>query len=135
MNVDALEGVKTEVFHQRTKESNCVVWQKHINQGSKTETLTLRSFSGTVNTPFKASGGVSVQIPEGEFMSHIATLSSQPGKGYLKELAQRYDVNCQPVKLTHDKWDGKQEGLTPTLWPMRLLPAWPHRPGSHRSTL
>eukprot|EP01031_Cornospumella_fuschlensis_P028198 gene28198-34050_t len=108
-----LEGVKTSVFHQRTKESNYVVWQKQINQGSHTETLTLPSFTGTVNTPFKAPGGITVQIPEGDFRSQIATLSAQPGMAYLNELAARSDVNWQPVKLAHDKWDYKQEGLTP----------------------
>ena len=61
-----LEGVKTEVFKQRTKESNYVVWQKQLNQGSRTETLTLPSVTGTVNTPFRAPGGITVQIPEGE---------------------------------------------------------------------
>jgi filamentous hemagglutinin len=70
-----LEGVKTEVFQQRTRESNYVVWQKQLNQGSLTETLTLPRFTGTVNTPFRAPGGISVQIPEGEFKSQIATLS------------------------------------------------------------
>jgi hypothetical protein len=108
-----LEGVKTEVFQQRTKESNYVVWQKQLNQGSRTETMTLPSFTGTVNTPFRAPGGITVQIPAGEFRSQIATLSQQPGMGYLNELAARTDVNWQPVKLAHDQWNFKQEGLTP----------------------
>jgi filamentous hemagglutinin len=108
-----LEGVKTEVFQQRTRESNYVVWQKQLNQGSRTETLTLPSFTGTVNTPFKAPGGITAQIPAGEFRSQIATLSAQPGMGYLNELAARSDVNWQPVKLAHDQWNYKQEGLTP----------------------
>ena len=84
-----------------------------LNQGSRTETLTLPSFTGTINTPFRAPGGISVQIPEGEFRSQIATLSQQPGMGYLNELAARSDVDWQPIKLAHDKWDYKQEGLTP----------------------
>jgi hypothetical protein len=54
---NASEGVKTEVYKQRTKESNYVVWQKQLNQGSRTETMTLPSFTGTVNTPFNASRG------------------------------------------------------------------------------
>ena len=108
-----LEGVKTEVFQQRTKESNYVVWQKQLNQGSRTETLTLPSFTGTINTPFRAPGGITVQIPEGDMRSQISTLSAQPGMGYLNELTQRNDVDWQRVKLAHDKWDFKQEGLTP----------------------
>lgn len=129
-----LEGVKTEVFHQRTKESNYVVWQKQVNQGSNTETLTLPSFTGTVNTPFKAPGGITVQIPAGEFRSQIATLSAQPGMAYLNELTQRNDVNWQRVKLAHDQWNFQQEGLTPAPWSMRPSAAWPHGPASRSST-
>jgi hypothetical protein len=58
-----LEGIKTEVFRQRTRESNYVVCQKQLNQGSRTETLPLPSFTGTVSKPFKAPGGITVQIP------------------------------------------------------------------------
>jgi large exoprotein involved in heme utilization and adhesion len=60
-----------------------------------------------------APGGISVQIPAGEFRSQIATLSAQPGMSYLNELAARTDVNWQPVKLAHDQWNFQQEGLTP----------------------
>jgi hypothetical protein len=34
-----------------------------------------------------------VQIPAGDFRSQIATLSQQPGMGYLNELSARTDVN------------------------------------------
>ena len=71
-----------------------MVWQKQLNQGSRTETMTLPSFTGTVNTPFKAPGGITAH-----FRSQIATLSQQPGMSYLNELAARTDVNWQPVKL------------------------------------
>ncbi|MGY0195949.1 DUF637 domain-containing protein [Leptothrix sp. BB-4] len=108
-----LEGIKNRITQTRTKESNYVVWQKQLNQGSRTETLTLPSFTGTVNTPFRAPGGISVQIPAGEFKSQIATLSQQPGMGYLNELTARSDVNWQPVKLAHDQWNYQQSGLTP----------------------
>jgi large exoprotein involved in heme utilization and adhesion len=53
-----------------------------------------------------------VQIPAGEFRSQIATLSAQPGMGYLNELTQRRDVNWQPVRLAYEQWDYRQEGLT-----------------------
>ena len=108
-----LEAVKTTVFKQRTKESNYVLWQTLVNQGSNTETLTLPSFTGKVNTPFRASGGISVQIPAGDFKSQIGTLSQQPGMGYLNDLAVRNDVNWQPVKLAYEQWNYVQEGLTP----------------------
>ncbi|MDP3373946.1 MAG: DUF637 domain-containing protein [Hydrogenophaga sp.] len=109
-----LEGVKTSIFQQRTKESDYVVWQRKLDQGSVKETLTLPSFTGPDTTPFKAPGGISVQIPEGgEFKTQIQTLSKQPGMAYLNELSQRKDVNWQPVKLAFDQWSYKQEGLTP----------------------
>jgi large exoprotein involved in heme utilization and adhesion len=108
-----LEGVKTEVFQQRTRESNYVVWQKQLNQGSREETLTLPSFTGPRTPSFSAPGGITVQIPVGEFRSQIASLSAQPGMGYLNELTARRDVNWQPVRLAYEQWDYKQEGLTP----------------------
>jgi Possible hemagglutinin (DUF637)/Pre-toxin domain with VENN motif len=55
---------------------------------------------------------LSVQIPEGDFKSQIASLSAQPGMGYLNDLVARKDVNWQPVKLAHEQWSYKQEGLT-----------------------
>jgi large exoprotein involved in heme utilization and adhesion len=99
-----LEGVKAEVFQQRTRESNYVVWQKKIDEGSYSQTLAMPRFSGP--------GGLSVQIPEGDFTSQIASLSAQPGMGYLNDLVARKDVNWQPVKLAHEQWSYKQEGLT-----------------------
>jgi hypothetical protein len=74
-----LEGVKTTVQQSRTIKSDAVVWQTQTNSGSNTETLALPSFAcgGT----FSAPGGLSVQIPEGDFKSQITKLSAQPGMG------------------------------------------------------
>jgi filamentous hemagglutinin len=108
-----LEGIKTAATEIRTKESNYVIWQKQVNQGSNVETLALPSFTGPRVPSFSAPGGLSVQIPAGEFKSQLTSLSQQPGMGYLNTLAARKDVNWQPVKLAHEKWDYKQVGLTP----------------------
>jgi hypothetical protein len=62
---------------------------------------------------FSAPGGLSVQIPDGNFKSQIQSLSQQPGMGYLNDLAARKDVNWQPVKLAYESWNYQQEGLTP----------------------
>ena len=71
-------------------------------------------YIAALNRPnFSAPGGITVQIPAGQFRSQITTLSQQPGMGYLNDLAARSDVNWQPVKLAYDSWDYKQEGLTP----------------------
>lgn len=78
-----------------------------------TQTLTLPSFTGATKPVFSAPGGISVQIPEGDFKTQITNLSSQPGMGYLNDLAAREDVNWQPVKLAFEQWNYKQEGLTP----------------------
>lgn len=108
-----LEGIRTTTTQSRTSQSNYVVWQRQINQGSIGETLNLPSFTGPSKPIFTAPGGLSVQIPSGDFTSQINTLSRQPGMGYLNELTQRRDVDWQRVKLAHDQWDFKQEGLTP----------------------
>jgi filamentous hemagglutinin len=106
-----LEGVKTTVQQSRTAKSDYVVWQSMSGSGSTTETLALPSFAG--GGTFSAPGGISVQIPEGDFKSQITSLSSQPGMGYLNDLAARKDVNWQAVKLAHDQWSYSQSGLTP----------------------
>ena len=95
----------------RTSKSDAVVWQSMSGSGSTTETLALPTFAG--GGTFSAPGGLSVQIPDGDFKTQIATLSAQPGMGYLNDLTARTDVNWQPVKLAHDQWSYSQEGLTP----------------------
>jgi filamentous hemagglutinin len=106
-----LEGVKTTVQQSRTSKSDAVVWQTITNSGSNTETLALPSFAG--GGTFSAPGGLSVQLPEGDFKSQITKLSTQPGMGYLNDLATRKDVNWQAVKLANDQWNYSQQGLTP----------------------
>ena len=51
----------------RTSTSNAVVWQSMSGSGSTTETLALPTFAG--GGTFSAPGGLSVQIPEGNFKS------------------------------------------------------------------
>jgi filamentous hemagglutinin len=106
-----LEGVKTTVQESKTAKSDYVVWQKQSGSGSTTQTMALPTFAG--GGTFTAPGGISVQIPEGDFKSQIQSLSAQPGMGYLNDLASRKDVNWQAVKLAHDQWSYSQEGLTP----------------------
>lgn len=108
-----LEGIKNTVVQTRTQEGDYVVWQKQLNQGSKDETLILPSFNGPTKPVFSAPGGLSVQIPAGDFRTQINTLATQPGMAYLNDLAARQDINWQPVKLAHDTWDYRQAGLTP----------------------
>ncbi len=108
-----LEGVKNSTTQSRTQEANYVVWQKMVNQGSTAETLVLPSFTGPNKPVFTAPGGISVQIPEGNFKSQIRTLSTQLGMGYLSGLLTRKVVNWQPVKLAYDTWNIQQSGLTP----------------------
>ena len=95
----------------RTSTNDPVVWQRMSGSGSTTETLARPAFAG--GGTFSAPGGLSVQIPDGDFKTQIATLSAQPGMGYLNDLTARTDVNWQPVKLAHDQWSYSQEGLTP----------------------
>ena len=106
-----LEGVKNRTTQTRTQESNYVVWQKLVNQGSVTETLRMPTFKGLSNPVF--IGPVLAQLPAGDFKSQIQTLAKQPGMSYLNDLAARKDVKWQDVKLAFDSWNYKQEGLTP----------------------
>ncbi|MDO9052426.1 MAG: DUF637 domain-containing protein, partial [Gallionella sp.] len=107
-----LEGVKTTVQTAQTRESNYVLWQKQSGSGNTSETFALPSFVG--NTTFTAPGGLVVQIADGSpLKTQIQTLASQPGMGYLNDLAARSDVNWQPVKLAFDQWSYQQQGLTP----------------------
>ncbi len=108
-----LEGIKNTTTQTRTSEANYVVWQKMVNQGSTAETLAMPSFTGPNKPVFSAPGGLTVQIPDGNFKSQIQTLSTQPGMSYLNDLAARKDVNWQPVKLAYDTWNYQQSGLTP----------------------
>ncbi|WP_310611366.1 DUF637 domain-containing protein [Limnohabitans sp.] len=108
-----LEGIKNTTTQVRTKEANYVVWQSMANSGSKTETLILPTFSGPTKPTFTAPGGLSVQVPDGNFKSQIQSLAAQPGMSYLNDLAARKDVNWQPVKLAYDSWNYQQSGLTP----------------------
>ena len=108
-----LEGIKNTTTQTRTSQSNYVVWQTMVNSGTKAETLVLPTFSGPTKPTFTAPGGISVQIPAGNFKSQVATLSTQTGMGYLNDLAARKDVNWQPVKLAYDSWNYQQSGLTP----------------------
>ena len=88
-----------------------MVWQSMANSGSNTQTLALPSFAG--GGTFSAPGGLSVQLPDGDFKRQITSLSQQPGMGYLNDLAARKDVNWQAVKLANDQWNYSQQGLTP----------------------
>lgn len=105
-----LEGVKSSVTQTRTQESNYVVWQKLVNQGSTVETLQMPTFKGPSNPVF--IGPVLAQLPAGDFKTQIQALSTQPGMGYLNDLAARKDVQWQEVQLAFDRWNYKQEGLT-----------------------
>jgi len=108
-----LEGLKSSVYQQRTQKSDYLVWQEMANSGSYTETLALPTFTGPRSPLLSAPGGLTVQIPTGEFKTQIQTLAQQPGMGYLNTLIQRNDINWQPVKLAYDQWNYQQSGLTP----------------------
>lgn len=105
-----LEGVVNSVTQSRTKESNYVIWQRQLGEGSTVETLKLPSFNGPSAPAFV--GPVLADIPAGDFTSQVQSLSQLPGMSYIGSLAQRNDVNWQPVKLAYESWQYEQEGLT-----------------------
>ncbi|MDC4728841.1 DUF637 domain-containing protein, partial [Acinetobacter baumannii] len=114
-----LEPSVTSINNTIKKEKNSVVWQSMQDKGSITETAKLPSFNGPTPPTFKATGGLSVQIPISEkdankivLRDEILKLANQSGNTYLKDLVNRNDVDWQKVLLTQKDWDYKSQGLT-----------------------
>jgi len=114
-----LSAAKTSITELLKKEKNSVVWQSMQDKGSITETAQLPQFNGPVSPTFKATGGISVQIPISEkdqnkvvLRDEILKLANQPGNAYLKELVNRNDVDWNTVILAQKDWDYKSQGLT-----------------------
>jgi hypothetical protein len=59
----------------------------------------------SVSVDFLCTGGELIQTAVG--------MGFRQGRIPLKRLAARTNVNWQPVKLAHDQWNYRQEGLTP----------------------
>ncbi len=114
-----LIAAKTTITDLLKKEKNSVVWQSMQDKGSITETAQLPQFNGPVLPTFKATGGLSVQIPVSEkdqnkvvLRNEILKLANQPGNDYLKELVNRKDVDWNTIILAQKDWDYKSQGLT-----------------------
>ncbi|MFA2885331.1 two-partner secretion domain-containing protein [Acinetobacter pittii] len=114
-----LIAAKTSITELLKKEKSSLAWQSMQDKGSITETAQLPSFNGPVLPTFKATGGLSVQVPisekdanKVELRDAILDLAKQPGNEYLKEFVNRKDVDWQKVLLTQKDWDYKQQGLT-----------------------
>lgn len=114
-----LIAAKTSITELLKKEKNSVVWQSMQDKGSITETAQLPQFNGPVSPTFKATGGISVQIPISEkdqnkvvLRDEILKLANQSGNAYLKELVNRTDVDWNTVILAQKDWDYKSQGLT-----------------------
>ncbi|EPU8966828.1 DUF637 domain-containing protein, partial [Acinetobacter baumannii] len=114
-----LQDIVTKITETKKRDSNSVVWQSMQDKGSITETAKLPSFNGPTPPIFKATGGLSVQIPISEkdankivLRDEILKLANQSGNTYLKDLVNRNDVDWQKVLLTQKDWDYKSQGLT-----------------------
>jgi filamentous hemagglutinin len=93
-------------------------------EGGTTTTATLPSFVGPTKPQIIAPGGLVVIVGKDADKTGTMTdkrplatvaveLSKQPGFEYLADITKREDVDWQQVKLIQDKWEYKQEGLTP----------------------
>ncbi|WP_061730515.1 DUF637 domain-containing protein, partial [Neisseria meningitidis] len=82
-------------------------------RGSNIETLQLPSFTGPVAPVLSAPGGYIADIPKGNLKTEIEKLAKQPEYAYLKQLQVAKNINWNQVQLAYDKWDYKQEGMTP----------------------
>ncbi|HGO6930030.1 TPA: DUF637 domain-containing protein [Neisseria meningitidis] len=108
-----LEGIKTTIHNETVSSSKSTLWQKQAGRGSNIETLQLPSFTGPVAPVLSAPGGYIVDIPKGNLKTQIETLTKQPEYAYLKQLQVAKNINWNQVQLAYDKWDYKQEGMTP----------------------
>lgn len=84
-----LECIKNSTTQTRTQESNDVAWQKMVNQGSNTETLTLPSFTGLKTPTFTAPAGISVQIPEA-----LVDTAHRQAASHIKGSERQYLPSC-----------------------------------------
>lgn len=98
---------------QTAGNSKFALWQKQAGRGSTIETLKLPSFNSPVPPQLTAPGGYIADIPQGRLKTEIEKLAKQPEYAYLKQLQTAKNVNWKQVQLAYDKWDYKQEGLTP----------------------
>ncbi|HGO8963985.1 TPA: DUF637 domain-containing protein, partial [Neisseria meningitidis] len=108
-----LEGIKSSIHTETVSSSKSTLWQKQAGWGSNIETLQLPSFTGPVAPVLSAPGGYIVDIPKGNLKTQIETLTKQPEYAYLKQLQVAKNINWNQVQLAYDKWDYKQEGMTP----------------------
>ncbi|HGG9487206.1 TPA: DUF637 domain-containing protein, partial [Neisseria meningitidis] len=108
-----LEGIKSSVRTETVSSSKSALWQKQAGRGSNIETLQLPSFTGSVAPVLSAPGGYIVDIPKGNLKTEIEKLAKQPEYAYLKQLQTAKNVDWKQVQLVYDKWDYKQEGMTP----------------------
>jgi len=108
-----LEGIKSSIHTETVSSSKSALWQKQAGRGSNIETLQLPSFTGPVAPVLSAPGGYIVDIPKGNLKTEIETLAKQPEYAYLKQLQTASNTDWNQISLAYDRWNYKQEGMTP----------------------
>ncbi|CWP98929.1 two-partner secretion domain-containing protein [Neisseria meningitidis] len=108
-----LKGIVNRIQSEEKLETNSTVWQKQAGRGSTIETLKLPSFESPTPPKLSAPGGYIADIPKGNLKTEIEKLAKQPEYAYLKQLQVAKNINWNQVQLAYDKWDYKQEGMTP----------------------
>lgn len=108
-----LEGIKSSIHTETVSSSKSALWQKQAGRGSYTETLQLPSFKGQTAPVLTAPGGYIADIPQGNLKTQIETLTKQPEYAYLKQLQTASNTDWNQISLAYDRWNYKQEGMTP----------------------
>ena len=101
---------------ENSVSTGTIRWQSTQSTGSIEQTLHMPQIHGTIPagmSAYQGAGGVSVQLPAGSSVrTAIEQLSQEPGKGYLRDLGNRSDIDWQRVQVLNQSLDFSKSGLT-----------------------
>lgn len=103
----------------RDSDKKSALWQSMVSSGSVDDFANLPKFNGP-NDKIRIEGNLAIQVPiqtgdNREVIDVIKELSVKPGYEYLEQLVNNKDstIDWSILELTKEKWNYKQQGLTP----------------------
>jgi filamentous hemagglutinin family protein len=120
-----LTGETGSRYHNRDDWDKDRGYEAVKGEGSYHENLHLTRIGGSgdirisegaqirINLDSQQAGAQAGQTASAEQLRNLASqLASEPGLGYLGQLAQRPDIDWQGIATAHQDWDYKAQGLT-----------------------